>query len=421
MSSPSFTRHLANFFALNRNTSILLAALVSMGFAEELWMRFLPKYLESLGAAVWAIGLFDAIKTWIGAVYAYPGGLIADRWGLRKALSSFTLLSLAGYIWLLVSPHWTWVLLSAFLFLSWSSFSLPATFSLIGSSLAANQHAMGIGVQATLKRIPIIFGPIAGGLLMDRFGIINGTRLGVMVAIALACATTAIQWQIRDDPGKHAPMERVSFWKSAHSFSPALRRLLASDILVRFCERIPYAWVVLYAMDNLGLTATQFGILTGIEMVSAIACLIPVAYLSDRYGREPFVIATFIFFTLFPVSLLVAHSFRGLCIAFVIRGLKEFGETARKSLIIQLSPEPRRGQTIGTYYLIRDCLATAAAFLGAALWSISPRTNFIGAAAIGAAGTLLYAWTAGRPVHKDGDKNEGSSLSTKYSALSTQY
>ena len=400
MSSPSFTRHLTNFFALNRNTSILLAALVSMGFAEELWMRFLPKYLESLGAAVWAIGLFDAIKTWIGAVYAYPGGLIADRWGLRKALSTFTLLSLAGYIWLLVSPHWTWVLLSAFLFLSWSSFSLPATFSLIGSSLAANQHAMGIGVQATLKRIPIIFGPIAGGLLMDQFGIINGTRLGVMVAIALACATTAIQWQIRDDPGKHAPMERVSFWKSAHSLSPALRRLLASDILVRFCERIPYAWVVLYAMDNLGLTATQFGILTGIEMVSAIACLIPVAYLSDRYGREPFVIATFIFFTLFPVSLLVAHSFRGLCIAFVIRGLKEFGETARKSLIIQLSPEPRRGQTIGTYYLIRDCLATAAAFLGAALWNISPRTNFIGAAAIGAAGTLLYAWT-GRQGTRD--------------------
>ena len=396
MSSPSLTRHLTHFFALNRNTSILLAVLVSMGFAEELWMRFLPKYLESFGAAVWAIGLFDAIKTWIGAVYAYPGGLIADRWGLRKALCSFTLLSVAGYICLLSSPHWTWVLLSAFLFLSWSSFSLPATFSLIGSSLAANQHAMGIGVQATLKRVPIIFGPIAGGLLIDRFGIINGTRLGVMVAIALACATTAIQWQIREDPGKHAPTGRVSFWESVHSFSPALRRLLASDILVRFCERIPYAWVVLYAMDSLGLTATQFGILTGIEMVSAIACLIPVAYLSDRYGREPFVIATFIFFTLFPVSLLVAHSFRGLCIAFVIRGLKEFGETARKSLIIQLSPEPRRGQTIGTYYLIRDCLATTAAFLGAALWKISPRTNFIGAAAIGAAGTLLYAWTGQR-------------------------
>jgi len=396
MPSPSLARSLTLFLALNRNTAILLAALVSMGFAEELWMRFLPKYLQSLGAAVWAIGLFDAIKTWIGAVYAYPGGLISDRWGLRKALSSFTLLSLAGYVWLLVSPHWAWVLLSAFLFLSWTSFSLPATFSLVGSSLAANQHAMGIGVQATLKRIPIILGPVAGGLLIDRFGIIQGTRLGVMAAIALACVTVAIQWQIKDAPRTHSPVERVSFWQSVRSFSPALRRLLLSDVLVRFCERIPYAWVILYAMDGLGLTATQFGILTGIEMVSAIFCLIPVSYLSDRYGREPFIITTFILFTLFPISLVMAHSFSGLCVAFVIRGLKEFGETARKSLIIGLSPEPRRGQTIGSYYLIRDCLATAAAFLGAALWSIGPKANFIGAAATGAAGTVLYAWTAGR-------------------------
>jgi MFS family permease len=396
MSSPSFARSLTSFLALNRNTAILLVALVSMGFAEELWMRFLPKYLESLGATVWAIGLFDAIKTWIGAVYAYPGGLISDRWGLRKALSSFTLLSLVGYIWLLFSPHWAWVLLSAFLFLSWSSFSLPATFSLVGSSLAANQHAMGLGVQATLKRIPIILGPIAGGLLIDRFGIIRGIRFGVIVAIALACVTVAVQWQIQDAPGTRSPSGRVSFWQSVHCFSPELRRLLLSDILIRFCERIPYAWVILYAMNDLGLTATQFGILTGIEMVSAIVCLIPVAYLSDRYGREPFIIVTFIFFTLFPISLQMAHSFSGLCVAFVIRGLKEFGETARKSLIIGLSPEPRRGQTIGTYYLIRDCLATAAAFLGAALWSVSPKTNFVGAAATGAVGTLLYVWTAGR-------------------------
>jgi hypothetical protein len=51
--------------------------------------------------------------------------------------------------------------------------------------------------------------------------------------------------------------------------------------------------------------------------------------------------------------------------------------------------------------LIRDSLATAAAFLGAALWNISPTTNFIGAAATGAAGTLLYAWTLRRVPNAD--------------------
>jgi hypothetical protein len=94
--------------------------------------------------------------------------------------------------------------------------------------------------------------------------------------------------------------------------------------------------------------------------------------------------------------MLFANGFGGLVVALTIRGLKEFGETARKSLIIQLAPEPARGQTVGAYYLVRDCLATLAAFLGAALWQFSPQANFVGAAVVGAAGTSLYIWTQQR-------------------------
>jgi hypothetical protein len=36
-----------------------------------------------------------------------------------------------------------------------------------------------------------------------------------------------------------------------------LRRLLYSDILIRFCERIPSAWVVIYAIDQGTVSATQ--------------------------------------------------------------------------------------------------------------------------------------------------------------------
>jgi len=304
--------------------------------------------------------------------------------------------SLAGYMLLLLIPHWAGVLAASFLFLAWSSLSLPATFSLVGSSLAANKYAMGIGVQATVKRVPIIIAPLAGGMLIDHYGVVEGTRIGIGVAVLLAILTLGLQRQIRESQSSTAIRPRLTFRTSVQNFDPALRRLLLSDILVRFCERIPYAWVVLYSMNEVGVNATQFGLLTGIEMVTAMVCLIPVAYLSDKYGREPFIVATFIFFTLFPISMLFANGFGGLVVAFTIRGLKEFGETARKSLIIQLAPEPARGQTVGAYYLVRDCLATLAAFLGAALWQFSPQANFVGAAVVGAAGTSLYIWTQHR-------------------------
>jgi len=381
---------IAKFLGLKRNVGLLLMAIAGMSLGEELWMRFVPKYLEALGAAIWVIGLYDAIKTWLGAVYAYPGGVVTDRWGHRKALTFFTLVSLCGYGLILLIPHWAGMIAASFLFLAWSSFSLPATFSIIGNNLASNKHAMGIGVQAIVKRIPIILGPILGGMLMDHYGLITGTRAGVLLAICLAGLAIIFQQQIREGPQWGQSTRTLSLSQALRELNPTLRRLLLSDILVRFCERIPYAWVVIYCMNSIHINATEFGLLTGIEMATAIACFIPMAHFSDKHGREPFIVFTFIFFTLFPISLLYIPRNSWLILAFVVRGLKEFGEPARKALIIGLSPEPNRAQTIGTYYLIRDSVVTPGSLLGALLWGISPQTNFWGAALAGALGTFYY-------------------------------
>ena len=184
----------------------------------------------------------------------------------------------------------------------------------------------------------------------------------------------------------------TTFLGVVKTFTPALRELLVSDILIRFCERIPYAFIILWAMDHGGLTAQQFGYLVTFEMVTAMLCYIPVAHLADKYGRRPFVLITFVFFTLFPVTLLWAHDFRWLALAFVVRGLKEFGEPARKALIIGEAAPELRARTYGAYYLIRDCTVTSGSFLGAWLWSVSPQANFIGAAICGALGTVWFWW-----------------------------
>jgi MFS family permease len=125
-------------------------------------------------------------------------------------------------------------------------------------------------------------------------------------------------------------------------------------------------------------------------MITAMICYVPVAHLADRYGRRPFVLITFFFFTLFPVSLLFARSFPALALAFVIRGLKEFGEPARKALIIGEASSELRARTYGAYYLIRDSVVTTGAFVGAWLWQMSPAANFVGATMCGAAGTIWF-------------------------------
>jgi len=408
---------LAEFLALLRNTSLLLVALVLAGTGERLWLGFAPKYLQTLGAGVFFIGLFDALQTWLGALYAYPGGWLTDHWGQRRSLILFNAISLAGYVLVLLWQHPVALLVGSFLFLAWSALSLPTTFSVVATSLQRHQHTMGIGVQSMVRRVPMMVGPLIGGWLVTQYGWAGGVKYALLLCIALSGLTMLFQWlmlepadsrrrrgdesqiekgnQVSDSSHRLLQSEAVAvpnFFSIVRSFTPALRELLVSDILIRFCERIPYAFVVLWAIDHGGLSAQQFGYLVTFEMITAMVCYIPVAHLADKYGRRPFVLATFGFFTLFPLSLIWAHSFGWLAVAFVIRGLKEFGEPARKALIIGEATPELRARTYGAYYLIRDCVVTTGSFLGAWLWWLSPQANFIGAAVCGALGTLWFWW-----------------------------
>jgi len=387
-------KQFADFFALKRNLVIILVAIFVIGTGEELWMRFVPKYLQTLGASVFVIGLYDALRTLISAIYAYPGGFLADRWGHRRAFITFNLVSIAGYALVLLIPRWGAVIAGMFLFLSWTCFSLPATFSLVGASVAANRYSMGIGVQMVIKRLPIMVAPLVGGILIDRFGVIPGVRVALIISILLAGATFIALRELREEVKESeetVPMpERWNFLRCLREFDAPMRWLLVSDILVRFCERIPFAWVVIFAMDYAGASGEQVGLLTTIEVLVATLCIIPSSHFADKQQREPFVVTTFVMFTLFPIVLLFSRSFHALMIAFFIRGLKEFGDTSRKALIVSYSEPERRGQMIGAYYLIRDSIVSVGAILGAYLWNRSPAANFLGAAAFGIAGTILY-------------------------------
>jgi len=400
---------ISEFLALRRNTSLLLIALLLAGTGEKLWLGFAPKYIETLGGSILIIGLFDALQTLLGAVYAYPGGWLTDHWGQRKSLLLFSAISIAGYVLVLVWQSWLALLLGSFLFLAWSALSLPATLSVIATSLQSHRHTMGVGVQSMIRRVPMMLGPLIGGWLLTRFGWTDGVRYALALCIVMSLLTLAFQWfMFEDDSSRRRGdesqtkssvrdssrrlLQTQSFHGVVKTFTPALRELLVSDILIRFCERIPYAFVILWAMDHGGITAQQFGYLVTFEMVTAMLCYIPVAHLADKYGRRPFVLVTFVFFTLFPVTLLWAHDFKWLALAFVVRGLKEFGEPARKALIIGEAAPELRARTYGAYYLIRDCTVTSGSFLGAWLWSMSPSANFIGAAVCGALGTIWFWW-----------------------------
>ena len=387
------------FLGLQRSTFGLLCMVILVGMGERMAERFLPIYLIALGGSAVSVGLLGAMDNLLSALYSFSGGYLSDRLGTKRALLVFNIVAIFGFLIVIVIPSWQAVLIGAVFFLSWSAISLPATMSLIFRVLPKNKQTMGVSMHSLVRRIPMALGPILGGLCIASWGEISGVRMAFVFALILAVVAIVLQQKLIEEVESNTSVEQGQFAPEKNPLrllllmNPSLKGLLVSDILVRFCEQIPYAFVVIWCMKVIEqpVTAVQFGFLTSIEMVTAVLVYIPVAYLADRSTKKPFVVITFVFFTLFPLALMYCRSFEMLVLAFILRGLKEFGEPTRKALIMDLAPDDCKAGMFGLYYLIRDVFVSIAAFGGAFLWQISPETNLFFAFLFGVIGTFGFA------------------------------
>lgn len=383
-------RSVREFLALEHNIVVLLGALLVIGMGEELWVRFMPKYLEALGAGAVAIGAYGSFKRVVDTIYQYPGGWLADKLGRKRALTLFNLIAATGYLLYLLTSRWEVVVAGTLLVLAWSSMSQPAIFALIGDTLGKSKRAMGFSVQSIWKRVPIVIAPPLGGYLLARLGLVSGIHVGFAVSFGLALV--AIYWQSHfyhetaPRPDKQ-PADVKFIWRIIPA---SLRRLLLADCLVRFGSNLAAIYVVLWVINVHGKTPLEFGAFTSLQMVTAIVGYLPAAHLADRFGRQPFILATFAFFALFPIGLVALPS-GWLFLAFIIAGLREIGEPARKARIVDLAEEVHRGRVIGLYYLIRGLATIPAPLLGGLLWQYSYTWPFILGGVISSLGLGLYA------------------------------
>ncbi len=380
----------ASFFGFERNVLIVSAIVLLLGMGEELWKKFLPKYLESLGAGTLAIGLFGTAKDFFDAIYQYPGGWLADHLGRRRAFLVFIALASVGYLIYMISPTWPYVFVGLALSMSWHSMASPAVFAVIGDALPREKRAMGFTLQSILKRVPLMLAPLLGGAMIAAAGIRMGVRRGLLFTIILALISALLVMTINIPQVFGEPTRLKGVWQSFHH---ALKRLLISDIIIRTCEGLTEVLIIIYVTNVIGISIAQYGMLVAIQMMTAILVYLPAAKIADRIGRKPFVMATFACFALFPLTVALSTGFLSLIFAFVIGGLREIGEPSRKAMIVDFAEPSLRARTVGLYYLVRSLTITPAAALGGLLWKLAPQTPFLLAAAIGMVGLLVFALT----------------------------
>lgn len=413
--SLTVVRRVADCLGLERNVMVMVAAGSLQGLGTMLWQGYTVKVLDALGAASWMTGFYLATGSLMGALAPYPGGLLSDRLGRGRALILGSVLALAGFAIYLVAPTW-WMFIPGAILLSFAgSIRFTSSLALTGDRLREHRRAISVAVQNVIGRLPGVIGPPLGGALiaymvltltqraegavaeegLQTLGLLHGFRWAVAITIVLTAVAILFQrryYKLPPPEQDDGPLHPVHVFRS---MAGELKRLLLADSLVRVGSSLYMGFIPLYILNVLGRGYVEWGSLQAVVAATSIVMYIPAAKLADRRGRSsrrPFVTATFLFFSVFPLVLVLAPSATvWLVPVFIIGGLREFGEPARKALIMDLAGRPGRGRQIGAYNMVRGIAVSLSPLVGGLLYGRNPVVPFVLGGLISGLGLLWFA------------------------------
>jgi len=408
--------------SMERDVLVLSAAMFAFSLGFQMTSRYVPRYMSVLGAGAGVIGLYGSLGNLISAVYPYPGGAVSDRLGSRRALTAFGLVSALGFLFWLLAPRldtirvgplavppWAWIFVGLFLTQAWKSFGLGATFAVVKQSVPSDELAAGFASTETFRRVGFLLGPLLAAALIAAAGEFTlGFQWVLAAAVAFAVAGTAVQRVLYDPAGDSIGDEFEGVGQlldDLRGLPAELRPLLVADVLVRFANGMAYVFFVIVVTeflnggDGVGFSGfgvslspdAFFGVLLGVEMLVALASMLPVSRLAERVGLKPVIAVGFGVYGAFPVLLVNAPADQWALVAlFAFSGLRFAGLPAHKAMIVGPADDEAGGRVTGTYYLVRNAVGIPSTAIGGAVYAFSPTLSFTLATVVGLLGTGYY-------------------------------
>ena len=377
----------------SRNVLVITLTQTLSMFMGSLWWPFQALYILALGASKESLGMILTLQSITELVIQIPGGILTDRWGRRKIIVLGTILRLGSNIIFLSSTHWTHIA-PALVLTSAAIISSPASSALLAESISKENVSTGFAAIRTVTEFPMIVTSLLGGILIDRLGIITGVRMILLAYSTVAILSTLLQWRyitetMQPSPGDRAEEEH----REDSSFLDSLRQV-PRDVLVlsvilgisALSMRLFSSFTVIYAVEVVGLSTTQWGLLGAVANITAIVFSIPGGRIADRLGKRVGILLSRIPMAFATLGYTFSSTFLHLGIFRTISGMGSgFGADLYgaqggplwQALVIDYTPQQERGRFMGIIGTIKSVLCIPATWIGGYLYdNMSPSTPF---------------------------------------------
>ncbi|QJW99866.1 MFS transporter [Frigoriglobus tundricola] len=377
-------------------------------------LPYLPLYLkEEKGFSDRGIA-FVWVLSALAGLLQFPIGLWSDRVGARKPFLVAGLALLATATFLLPSATgggvgWAWLVLLVVLFAE--NGACRATIESMAGAEATRLAPPG-GVGAALgalrfwRPVAVVLTALIGGFLAEEHGV--GWLLGPLAVLQGLAVVLALL--IREDRKNEEPSATVATPTKGglRLGDGALWAFIAAMVLFHAANAPPGAYLGLFLKADLGAPAPYLSYAFVVSMIAWMACVRPVGWLADRFGRKPVLVAGWAAMTVRLILLALAQESWQVLAIQVLDGLAQgvFAVAAAAWVTDRLGDAKRAGEAqvlVGSSLVFGSAVGPALA--GLVVADLGYRGIFGVLAGVGAVAALVVIFAvpeSRRSAHNTG-------------------
>lgn len=371
------------------------------GFWELWWGLYL---VEVLGVSAIIVGFLATIQNTSRILFQLPGGMLADRIGRKKVIVYGTALRVISPVFLYFANSWYWVV-PGVIINACASIYMPAFNAIIAESLPKDKRGAGFGAYRFMTGIPGIFMPVVSGYYLDLMGLEKGVKIGLLMFIGAAAIATIVRHifltetledELAIEEENNGEIEKIGMIETFKQQPKTVWAMLAITIISGFAMRMTWAFLSIYAVNEVGLSLAQYGMLQSIAMFISVPLYLVSGVVADRMSRKNLILLARGLGPFDSLSLFLFSNYRHLVGAYSIIGVAQgigggrlrtggfMGGPAWNSLLTDLVPAKDRGKVLGLMGTISGLLGLPGAIIGGYIYDMNPSMLLV-------AGSLLEA------------------------------